>query len=55
MTDQNDRDNVVALIMRAANGSLDEFLETMSQEELEYALNLLQTYNASKENFINSL
>ena len=55
MIDQQDRDNVVALIIKAANGSLDEWLDTLSDDELEYALKLLKAYNASREKFINSL
>lgn len=55
MTDKTDVENLVVLIARAADGTLTDWLDTLEEEELEYALNLLKGYNAARDRFVNSL
>ncbi len=55
MTDKTDVENLVVLITRSADGTLTDWLDTLEEEELEYALNLLKEYNAARERFVNLL
>ena len=51
---KDDIDNLKAIIIRSQNGSLDEWFDTLTDEELKYALTLLLTLNASRQAFVDS-
>lgn len=51
---KDDIDNLKAIIIRSQNGSLDEWLDTLTEDELKYALTLLLTLNASRQAFVDS-
>lgn len=53
--DNTDIDNLRAIVIRRDNGSLDEWLETLDEDELQYALNLLLLLNASRDAFVDSI
>jgi hypothetical protein len=53
--DNDDIDNIRAIIIRSNNGSLDEWLETLNDGELHYALTILQNLIASREAFVQSI
>ena len=53
--DETDFDNLRALIIRKMDGTLDDWLETLNEDELQYAVKLLQAMNASRDAFVNSL
>jgi hypothetical protein len=55
MTDKVDRENIRAIIIRVADGTIDDWLTTLEVDELEYALNLLLTMNTSKAKFLDSI
>lgn len=52
---RDDIDNLRAIMIRKVDGTLDEWLETLSEEELQYALILLQQLNTSRDVFVNSI
>lgn len=52
--DNDDIDNLRAIIIRSQNGSLDAWLETLGEDELQYALDILLRLNVSREAFIQS-
>lgn len=54
MLDNVDRDNIRSLVIRIADGSIHEWLDTLELEELEYAQHLLVIMQESREHFVNT-
>lgn len=50
-----DIENMRAIILHQQDGSLDEWLNSLKDSELEYILSLLQEFLRSRETFINSI
>lgn len=55
MLDQTDLDNLSVLFSKVKSGTIDEWLNERSEDELEYAVNLLKLVNASRETFCNTI
>lgn len=53
MLDQTDLDNLSVIYSKMKDGSIDNWLSERSEDELEYAVNLLKAFNNAKENFCN--
>ena len=54
---KNDRGNLAFIISRTLEGpeSLDEFLNILEYDDLEYALELLEEYKSGQKKLVDSL